>query len=85
MQRLNPRLSPYNLAVFKQNHGRNTPDLVLSGGRLRFIYVDFNDSNLIADALSELFQNGRLLFAGTAPVSIEVDQHGLIAVNKIFE
>lgn len=85
MQRLNTRLAPHNLPLFKQNHGWDAPNLILLRGCLRLVHVNFNDTNFIADSFRELFQDGGLLFAGTAPVSIEIDQHRGVALDQVFK
>jgi len=85
LQRLNTRLTPQNLALFKQYHGRYAPNLVFIGSRLCFVNIYFNHADSVANAVGELFENGCLLFAGAAPVGVEIDQHRRFAVDQVVE
>lgn len=85
MQRLNARLPPDDLALFKQKHGWDAANLILLSSRLRFININFDDLDFIASPLRKLLQNGSLLLAGTTPVSVEIDQYRGVTLNQVFK
>ena len=85
VQPLHTRLPPDHLAPLEQKHGRDTPSLVLVSGSLCVVDVDFQHTHFVANPFAELFQNGSLLFTGTAPVSVEIYEYRGVAVDQVVK
>lgn len=69
----------------EQNKRRDALNLVFLGRRLTPVHVDFDDLEFVAHTVGELFERGGLLFAGAAPVGVEIDQNGRVAFDKFAE
>lgn|SRR5690606_22576321 len=76
---------PEYLAVAKEHHGGHPLDLVGLGGPGIAVHINLQNSDTVTHLFGEFFNDGSHHLAGTAPVSIEIDKHGLVSIDDLAE
>lgn len=78
-------LAPKDLAVSEEYHSRYPLDVVGTRGGWIPIHIDFEYAHLVAHIPREFPDDGRHHLAGSTPVRVKVDEHGLLTLDNVAE
>jgi hypothetical protein len=83
--RRNSAPTPFHLSVSENDQGRHTLDIIRGGYRTILINIHLYNGHRVACHGFQLFQDGRHHLAWAAPFRREIDQHGLVPMDKVTE
>jgi len=74
-----------DLPILENDRGGHGPDVELLANLLVVVYIDFDESEIVAQVGLELAEDGAVGFTGAAPGGEKVDEDGRIAVDEVAE